>query len=111
MDKAAAVNKKWCQENKAHRTEYKRRYRAENKEKEAAVSRKYYEENKDVIAEKSAKYRAENPDYFKAYMKEYCKIYITCECGCRVNKNHKSIHLKTAKHQKLLASLPKEEED
>ena len=35
---------------------------------------------------------------------------ITCECGCKINKNSWYTHVKTKKHEKLLSEKPKEED-
>ena len=84
-------HKVYRESNKEHIKEYakirdKIRYE-NNTEKEKARTKEYRENNRDVVNERK---------------RENNKEKITCICGCVLNKNHLSRHLKTPKHLNLL---------
>jgi len=104
-------------------------YRKNNKEKIKEKDKQYYEKNVEIISEKQKEYREKNREIIKEkkkefyennkeYFKEKHKHYrennkeiisqkqkekITCQCGCEINKNNLSRHLKSKKHIKLMS--------
>jgi hypothetical protein len=53
------------------KSEYRKKYREENKDKQKEHERKYYVKNKDKIRERTRKYREENKDKQKEHEREY----------------------------------------
>ena len=72
-----------------------------NKEKCLKRAKKYREKNKEAIKEKKKLYREKNKEKLKLKQSEKC----ICECGCEYTKQHKSRHIKTAKHIRLMEAL------
>jgi len=73
-------------------------WRKENKEKIKETHKQYYEKNKEIIKKKVDEYREKNKELIK-YKKN--NTFIICSCGCEINKNNKSQHLKSKAHQSL----------
>ena len=63
------------------------------KECDKDKSLKYRENNKETIAEKHKIYRDENKERINLQEREK----IVCECGCEINKNNRTRHLKSNK--------------
>ena len=83
----------------------------DNKYKKKDINKLYYDANKDVFRNKTKLYREANVDKVKKYHSEYkdknadkLKEKFNCECGGKYQKQHKSIHQKTKKHQSWLAT-------
>ena len=58
--------------------------------------------------ERKSKDRSTKQSYDQAHAQEiraYRQIYVICECGARVNKNHKSRHMRSQKHLNAMANL------
>lgn len=89
--------------NKETINEKSKNYIQKNKDKIRETKKKYREENRDVIAEKQRKHYEKNKDKILEKQKEK----ITCECGCSVNRWIIQKHKRTAKHQKLMSELNK----
>ena len=64
-----------------------------DKDKKAASDKRYREAHREELLEKK---------------REYMKLFDRCSCGLDYRRNHMSIHLKTAKHTRL---LQKQEQD
>ena len=67
----------------------------DNKEKLKEKHKIYYEENKEIIKKKGDEYRNKNKEIIK-YKKN--NTFMICSCGCEINKNNKSQHLKSKAH-------------
>jgi hypothetical protein len=87
------------------RKEYFKEYRENNKEK----IKEYKENNKERISEQRKNHYEKTTLYHPEKIKEYSivrnlrkKTLITCECGSVITCGHKSEHIKTQKHIKLL---------
>ena len=74
----------------------------DNKEKLKENHKQYYENNKEKIKEKVNKYK--NKNYEKIKEKKNT-TFVICSCGCEINKNNKSQHLKSKSHQLLISNL------
>ena len=80
------TQKQWYEDNKEYIVEYNKEYCENNKEVILKKKKKYYEDNKKITSEKS-------------------KEKITCECGCKVRKQHLNRHKKSQKHIDLMSQL------
>ena len=65
--------------------------------KKKKLDKEYYDVNIDKIKEYNKKYHQAN-------IEKTSEKFI-CECGCEVMKRHKTPHLKTKKHIKLIEQL------
>ena len=77
--------------------EYKKEYYIANKEKINERHKAHYIDNKDQILEQQKAYDDANKDKLKE------KFH--CQCGGCYTHHNKSIHQKTAKHQKFINNL------
>jgi hypothetical protein len=104
----STLNTKFPQRSKV---EGDKEYREKNREKIAIKSKEY--QNKEEIAIKIKEYREKNKEKIALQKKEYGKINreeiqeknkkrILCDCGENINKNNKSRHLKSKKHNDLI---------
>ena len=104
----------------------------ERKEQQKEMNKQYREANKYLIYENNKQYKEQNKEKFKEYNKKYSKEYrkaneekikerdkqykeankskieekksrpYTCSCGSIIRWDHKSIHFRSKKHQKLI---------
>ena len=77
------TSKEFYQDHKEERKEYYEKYRKDNKDILLKKDREYYSINKDIIAVKHS-------------------TKVMCDCGLFYTIGHKSRHMKTAKHLKLV---------
>lgn len=107
-------NKAYRENNKQLISERRKLYRQNNKEKIKESQRKCYEANKEERNKKNKEYYVRKKDLIieqnKAYHErnkekilENRKQKYTCECGCILRKDGKHEHLKSKKHQDLMA--------
>ena len=73
------------------------------KEESAQKLQAYYAEKKQYITERNKKYKIDNYEKVRERKKEYMAILTRCECGCEIVRNNITSHLKTKKHQILMA--------
>ena len=76
----------------------KQEYRSETKDIKKETDKKYYENNKEKIKKKVDEYRL---SHYETIKDRKNNTYIVCSCGCKINKNNQSQHLKTKKHQSI----------
>jgi len=92
-----------------------KKFRENNKELIKVKKCLEYENNKEHIKERSKKnyYKKKDDEDFKQKRKEYSEAnkekirenrmqIVTCECGCKITKQHLTRHMKTDKHKKNL---------
>ena len=80
--------------------DYNKQYRIENKEKLKDYNKQYGIENREKISEQKKQYSIENRD-------KITELF-NCECGGKYQKQHKSRHFKSERHQNyLLLNKPK----
>ena len=77
--KPGRTNAMYYKENHEHCLEVRRKYRNENKEKIYEIQKEYRQNNAEKICEKK-------------------KVIYICECGVKVQCNHKSRHFKSNAH-------------
>ena len=97
--------KEWYQDNKEQLKEKFKEYYQYNKEqikdKSKEYNKKYYQDNKEQCKEKRKEYYQNN----KEQIKEQCKEKYTCDCGSIIQKDSKSKHLKSDKHNDYITNL------
>ncbi len=93
----------------------KKQYYFENIDKIKTHREQHYIENREAIREKQHQYAIKTKQDKKNYDKEYREInkerikerktttLFVCECGCEVKKEGKANHLRTEKHNELMA--------
>ena len=73
------------------------------KEESAQKLQADYAEKREYITERKKKYKINNYEKVRERKKEYMAILTRCECGCEIIRNNITSHLKTKKHQILMA--------
>ena len=108
--------KEYREKNKDYLSEKEKEYRKKNKDKISEYNKQYgkerYEKNKNHILEQNKEYRENNKEKIKAQDKEYykrnkeklCEVII-CECGFTYTHSHKSRHMKSQRHIKLMQNI------
>ena len=95
--------------------EYRSNYKKEHRERLSKMELERYYKNKDEILKQKCIYRENNRDKIKEQQRNYYdknrdeinkknreKPLCLCECGLSHTINHKSRHLQTARHKKML---------
>jgi hypothetical protein len=80
--------------NKCIPTRTLKEYRIDNKETIIQQKKEYYEKNKETLSQ----YQKEHYEKNKQIISQKGKEKILCSCGCEINKNSLSRHLKTKLH-------------
>jgi hypothetical protein len=103
-------NQSYYQKNAEKHKAYVKAKAEENKDKISQQKKEYYQEHRDeIVARKEAKKEAlklkkKSPvtEESKAKHTAYMIAYVTCECGCKVQRSNTTTHKKTEKHKMIL---------
>ena len=97
----AVYKKKHYEEHREEIAEYKKKYQQDKKEILAEHAKQYRKDNKEILNEKHKQYYNDN----KQTILEMNKATYLCECGKTSTITHKTRHIKTPKHLKLMDKL------
>ena len=99
----------WCEDNKEHIQEVRKKHYEANKSKKIAYQNEYNKEyrlkNKDKIIEYKKEYNKEYRLNNKDTIKEKAERPFKCDCGATVRWDYRTAHCKTQLHIKRLGQL------
>lgn len=98
LDNINNINQRRAYTNKK---KYKINYRSINSEKIKYQQRVWRGHNKEKVNKNNRNYYNKN----KVQINQKHLVVVKCECGCLITKVHKSRHIKTKKHLKLMNLL------